>query len=273
MKELNVDDIKKIEVEILLHIDEFCKQNNIIYFLDGGTCLGAVRHKGFIPWDDDIDICMKRDQYEKFIKIYDDKRYKLLNFKNSSEYYYPFSKVVDSNTHMVEEGCSEISDLGVYVDIFPIDNLPDQKEKRRRLQRKVFFLRKMLYPKIYSRKMVDTLPRSKQFAYKIYKLYGWHNALIKINKILGESSKQYSKLAFDVVAAAKEYNFVSDSCFHTSVQCEFEGHSFPIPIGYEEYLTALYGNYMELPPIDQRVSHHHFLAYELEDDNEKKSYL
>lgn len=127
MKELDLIDIKRLELDMLSYIDKICEENSISYCLDYGTLLGCVRHKGFIPWDDDIDIAMSKKGYEKFKKIINglDGRYKLIDAYTDDDYHYPFGKVVDTNTKLIEDGVDKINNLGLYIDIFikyPITN-------------------------------------------------------------------------------------------------------------------------------------------------------
>ena len=129
---------KHIMLQIMDSIDEYCRKNDINYFMMGGTLLGAVRHKGFIPWDDDLDIGMLREDYEKFISSYTDPNgiNRLICFENDNKYHLPFAKVIDTRTELVEEVPDSIH-LGVYVDVFPFDNLPGKYKEACRYASKV----------------------------------------------------------------------------------------------------------------------------------------
>ena len=133
-----VEELQKIELEILKYIDKVCKENNLTYFLAYGTLIGAIRHKGFIPWDDDVDIQMPRDDYNKLCDILKEEngRYKLLDHKEGLGYIYPFAKVIDSNTRLIETGLTETVNMGVYIDIFPIDGTPNDFKKRKKYLKK-----------------------------------------------------------------------------------------------------------------------------------------
>ena len=118
-KQLTGEEVKQVELGILDYINSICKEHKIEYFLDYGTLLGAIRHKGFIPWDDDIDICMTRKNYERFVSVFskDDKsNYKLLSMETSSSYYYEFGKVVDTRTVLNETETIELPGMGIWVD-------------------------------------------------------------------------------------------------------------------------------------------------------------
>lgn len=126
MKEINTEDLKRIQIQILLHIDVFCTKHELRYFISGGTLIGAIRHKGFIPWDDDIDIMMLREDYEKFIVLYsqeDKSPYHLYSHNQLHSYPYPFAKMDDSRT-ILKEDINEAMVFGVNIDIFPIDIAP-----------------------------------------------------------------------------------------------------------------------------------------------------
>ena len=106
MRKIDINELKRIEINILDYVADFCNKNGITYYLDGGTLLGAIRHKGFIPWDDDIDIAMPRKDYDRFVHMcLDDSRYKILSYETDEKYIYSFAKVVDSYTKLKEWDC------------------------------------------------------------------------------------------------------------------------------------------------------------------------
>ena len=136
---IDLEQQKKIQFEILKEVRDFCDNNNLTYFLGGGTLLGAIRHKGYIPWDDDIDIMMPREDYEKLLTEFNktcDNQYKLLSYKNTEDYYYLFAKVINTKTILVEDNYKKIKDLGIYIDVFPIDYLPEDDNKTQKIMKK-----------------------------------------------------------------------------------------------------------------------------------------
>jgi len=116
----DIEEIQKVDLEILRFFDNVCRENNLTYFLSGGTLLGAIRHKGFIPWDDDVDLVMPRKDFEKLIEILDksDSNYKLFIPGCSEDYFYTFGKLVDTRTVLDEFDYCPIKGMGLYIDIF-----------------------------------------------------------------------------------------------------------------------------------------------------------
>ena len=259
------EDLKQILTEILCHIDAFCKEYEIKYFLCGGTALGAVRHHGFIPWDDDIDIMMPREDYERFISLYrekDDSYYQLHTYENDQKYLFPYAKVDDSRT-IVLERINRPSSIGVNLDVFPIDNLPEEEQKRNVLYQKASYL-----IKIYNIKQVK-INRNRFFVKNIILLIG-HLILAPISmdlivKTLSNLPKRYkdqdSSLCGLVVWGYGKREINLKSSYKSQIFCEFEGFLFPIPVGYDDYLKSLYGDYMKLPPKERQISHHSFDAF------------
>lgn len=267
MKEIKTDELKKIEFDLLKFVKEFCKENNLTYFLCGGTLLGAVRHKGFIPWDDDIDIFMPIKDYKKFIQLMkNNEKYRVLNPYDDEEYYYLFAKLVDKDTIMNELKLPEINDLGVNIDIFPIYGLPDDKDDA------LNFVKKLddeynVYKKYTSnilwnhsdnliKKCIKTLvryPNRLKYRDKINKKY-FLDIMEKYN--LDTAKNSGYTLSWYV---EREINPTEN--FSEAVDIEFEGENFSAPCGYKDYLTKLYGDYMQLPPVEKRVSHHNFKAW------------
>ena len=128
MEELQLLDIQQIELQILKHLDEFCDKNQLKYYLSNGTLLGAVKYKEFIPWDDDIDILMPREDYNKLLRMYpDESQFWLVDSDKYSEYPFPFAKLCDRTTEIKESLCLEGQRLGIHIDIFPLDYLPKEK--------------------------------------------------------------------------------------------------------------------------------------------------
>ena len=157
MKEIDIKELKKIQLNILDNVNSFCKKNKINYWLDCGTLLGAVRHSGYIPWDDDIDIGMLRDDYDKFLKIYnkDNTKYQLMASELDKDYYFQFGKVVDTSTVLYEPDEKTGIKGAVYIDVFVYDNAPDDEDKLTEMFDKRDYYNKFriaqLYPKLYDK--------------------------------------------------------------------------------------------------------------------------
>lgn len=260
-KELQLDEIKKIEIGILDYIVSVAEKNNITVFLDGGTLLGALRHKGFIPWDDDIDLLIPRKDYRKLLDVLEgDKRYRVLSQYNNSNYIYPFAKVVDTTTRMIEYDAKKIDELGIYVDLFPLDNLPNIKIIRTLYKKIAWRLRWIASCSANSVKKSGFLG---MFVNSVVNVIGWKKALYWLDKMLSYCSKKETNYAFTITAAADQYREGRSEWFAGCRDIEFEGKQYKAPIDLESYLTMLYGNYMELPPIEKRVSNHNFIAWRI----------
>lgn len=142
-KKLSSEEIKQIELNLLLKLDEICKKYKLRYYLCGGTLLGAVRHKGFIPWDDDIDVLMPREDFEKLLRLEKaETRYGGKDcFLKSGNSIYPFIKLINTNTVLKEKYLSEEFTTGIWIDIFPLDGMPDDEKLSQRNLRKLNFIR------------------------------------------------------------------------------------------------------------------------------------
>lgn len=251
MQKISPTEIKDIELSILEYIDDVCRKNGIRYFLSYGTLLGAVRHKGFIPWDDDIDICMLRPDYDKFIKLAGkpDSHFKLLHHSTDKKYFYEFAKVVDSRTQIVNDGLLENENEGVWVDIFPIDRVA----YFRRTQR--FLVKISLVCRILS--VYKNFPTKHNSLWKpvwrISRLIGPRFFLL-ITDFLSKHGKNSSAVGYIASNGDARYCF-SSNIFAGSVPMQFENKNFPAPEQYDTYLTCLYNDYMQLPPEDKRITH------------------
>lgn len=261
MREIDLNEVKEIQIAILDKVHEFCIKNDITYFLSCGSLLGAVRHGGYIPWDDDIDLFMPRDCYERFINIYngEENGTRLRTIFTDNQYYYPFAKVEDVNTILVEK-LPEKMEIGVNIDIFPVDGVPDNS-----------FLKKVYFAKI---KMIRNLPKLKlaslnkkrtflkQFAIKCFKYILRNRTLRDFAKCLDSSiDKANNTSSYVCNITASRSCFMRESIMGT-VEVTFEGKRYRTMIGYDDYLTMTYGrNYMQLPPKEKQVSHHVFQAF------------
>lgn len=259
MKQLSLDEIKQTELSILIEFDSFCRKHNLVYFLCGGTLLGAIRHNGFIPWDDDIDVFMPRPDYEKFIELTYNKgiseKYETAIYSKKDCFTpTPFIKIYDKTT-FVEQHYSKIP-LKVWIDIFAIDGLPDDQTKIEKY-----------YKKLSRRKTILGIITS-DFSYQ-QKLY---KKIIKImlkpflclygaERICRLMDKDSQKIKYETSnrVGVKHWGYGSkEAIFKSDLVPEehsFEGHNFFIPQNFDRYLSNLYGNYMQLPPEDKRIIH------------------
>ncbi len=279
MKRLDINEIKQIELDILVNIAKFCDEYGLRYYLAGGTLLGAIRHKGFIPWDDDIDIIMPREDYIKFFKTYksDCGFYKADSILNNADYWLQTGKVFDLRTIVINN--NEKYQSNIWIDVFPTDGVP-----KNIFLRYVHFLHIKIANYIYL-STVTTYSKSHHFVDKLEKMSGFKQKLrtygkytlivlfgswLKPSKILKYIDKQVSKyplntsnkIASQVACQYFMKEIVDGQNFIDRIAVYFEGHRFWAPKGYDEYLSNLYGeNYMKLPPVDKQVSRHKFKAY------------
>lgn len=248
-KQISIEELKKIQVEILDDIDSFCKQNHLTYFLIYGSLLGAVRHKGYIPWDDDIDITMPRKDYEIFCRTFQTEKCYLNNYHNSKDYYHPFSKVIRRGTY-VEEETNYTRSLGINIDIFPMDKLPADKIDR-------YFKTIFKYGLILNRKVrFKTMPLFKKILIVPYLLLHIFqtkkHCLLKMEK--NASMYEYGEIISICPWVKKER--ISSDCFSEIIFLDFENKQYPCPKKYDECLKILYGDYMKFPPENERNSGH-----------------
>lgn len=250
-------------MNILKKVTSFCETNNLCYFLAYGTLLGAIRHKGYIPWDDDIDIFIPRKDYEKFVSTFRDNRIKVLDFRYDKEYLYPFSKATDSDTLLVEKSSLiRCKGLGVNIDIFPLDNIPNSF-----LKRKAFIAKNKLFRYVFVSKAVDNSNNKwykKIVAFFINfftKRQSLASVLSKWNKHMMKYANIDTKFVGCVAWGYGKKEIVNRNVFYPMSIASFEGLPFKIPGKYDFYLKKIYGNYMCFPPESERVTHHFFDAY------------
>ena len=265
MNFLTSDEIKKEELNILIKTVEFLEKNNIKYMLCGGTLLGAIRHKGFIPWDDDIDIFIPRPDYERMQQIVAQNGVNFVDSlylhsaeqKNSNCVY---TKIYNHDIYAVEPGFKDKNEKYLWVDVFPIDGFSDDYKKSEKSAKKYKFLQRLILLK--KRKTLSLL-RGQTLSTKIKKLVQkailglvpitfLRDAIIKNAKKFGYEK---CKFAGDNIWGYGICERMDKTIFEDLIDVEFEGHKFKAPRRYDEYLTNIYGDYMKLPPKDKRKSH------------------
>lgn len=251
--------IQLTQLEIMKYIDSLCRKNGIIYYLSAGSMLGAVRHNGFIPWDDDLDIMLLRDDYEKLLDlIINDKpdMYWLQSYKTDEQYWNPFAKVRKKGTVYKEKGMEQFDDdkCGVWVDIFPLDYV--KKPKGFLLNARKFFV-----------KTIGLSLRKRAFNLKIRKFSRRYIPIMLFWECF--DAKTLKSLQNKIMRRQKKGDFVANIGSTDDIQKEtypcawfqeveeilFEDSMFYIPSKYDKHLKQLYNNYMELPPLDKRQGH------------------
>lgn len=266
LREIDINEIKQIELEMLIEFDAFCKKNNLRYYLAGGTLLGAIRHKGFIPWDDDIDLVMPREDYNKLLDmeknvLSDDMS--LITWRNGS--IYPFIKIINNKTLVYEYMNNKPT--SVWIDIFPIDKNPEDQRINRKFYKQMFYIRKSVEMSNArfgtGSSKLKTIRRS--ILHPFFSLIGTKKLCELTNKYAQKYKDTNSKYIGCVVWGYGEKEKVREDSFFKAIQVEFEGHLFPAPSSYDEYLTNLYGDYMKLPPVGERVTRHDIKAYRKEE--------
>lgn len=265
--EFNTDSLKKTELEILVAFDEVCKKIDVLYFLAEGTLLGAVRHKGFIPWDDDIDVCMLRADYEKFLSIgqkYLPANYFIQTFETDCEYSLGFCKLRDSNTTYIETSvCHQEINHGIFIDIFPIDYYPEGQIAATVLELRRKFLTYRIsdafyYPVAPKYTLIGKFLRAlSRIVYPSIR-----DALMKRDKLY--KSVRKSSLVCNYGSTWGKKEIMSLKVYQDSVDMVFEGFKLKGPLQADQYLRNLYGDYMTLPPVEKRVGHHDAIVIDTE---------
>lgn len=256
-----------VELEILKTFRDFCTKNNIEYFLSNGTLLGAVKYKGFIPWDDDVDVFVPRADYDRMLHLFkDNEKYKLFAFERNSAYRYPFAKLCDMTTRKVEGSNDNGVTLGVDIDIFPLDawsnNLDVAKKEAKRIKTNMFFLSMTKLSSAESSNWVKRIVKSvimigcKMFGSKFFV-----KRMVKLSRSRIGDGQKYLGCKSWCIYGTRE--IIPADVFAGTVEVEFEGEMFPAPVGYDKYLRSLYGDYWQDPPLEKQKTHHYFTAYRI----------
>ncbi len=259
MKEIKIDELKSIEMSVLIKFADFCNKNNLYYTLGYGTLLGAIRHKGFIPWDDDIDVIMPRPDYEKFIELAKHKKIssntEVISYKlgNST---YPFTKIIDNRTE-VEEKFAKKTKIGVWIDVFALDGnfkndfLNKFHYKVARLMRKVIEIKRNDFGSGATKKRQVI----KIIIYPFINIFSCKFLCKIMDKICMIKKYENSDYIGCVVWGRSNKDRTTKEAFMKKINVEFERYLFNAPSNYDEYLRNIYGNYMQIPPESERETH------------------
>ena len=258
--------LKSIQLLMLKEFIRVCEKLNLKYFIIAGTLIGAVRHKGFIPWDDDIDVAMKREDYEIFIRKAQkefSERYFVQTFHSEPDVPFNFCKIRDNETTFVEYSMKNIKiNHGVGLDVFPLDYVPETDKDLRK-----FYLKKRILSnniaKIYTIPNINLKYKIKNFARKsLFLFFPYRKAVLK-RDILYRSVKNSDYIAnFCGIYGQKE--ICPKWWFDETIELEFEGIKVKAPKQYDLMLRQIYGDYMQLPPMEKRKAHHYAYLIDLE---------
>lgn len=265
---MNNEDLRRVQLsqlDILKEVARVCEENEIEYFLDSGTALGAVRHGGFIPWDDDIDIGMTRDNYDKFLKIASEKlkeEYFLQTNETDKQSPYIYAKVRKNNTVFMEWNKRNINmHHGIYIDIFPYDNVPDDDNKRQKYMKRC----RNTYLFYVIRSIPDRSAKPENnlkwvITATVRRMLHWISHIIPLSTITKITNNMFTKYNQEETryltchVFSKPYIFERSDLFPLK-KIKFEDDYFSVVNDVDKYLTNLYGDYKQLPPEDKRVGH------------------
>ena len=262
MREVSFEESKEIMIKTLKSIDNCCRENNIKYSVCWGTMIGAIRHHGFIPWDDDIDIMMPREDYNRFLKIYNDSEYGIYTPKVSKNHKNIITKIYDKKTRVYIKNRSK--SFGVWVSIFPYDNAPDENLKK--WERKRDFWLTLYYLKVQNldgqslmRRVTKRILRILLLPFSPFWLYNRiENSLTTYN------GQQTKRVCIWFGTPYMLFRYFPQELFEDFVDVDFETIKTKIIKGYDKFMKRTYGDYMQFPPESERVPKHNYKAYFIE---------
>jgi len=262
--------IQKLILKLMVQFHKICEKYHLVYNLCDGSLLGAVRHKGFIPWDDDMDVCMPRDDYEKFIKIAKTEYANQFDtiVAGDDGCIYPFAKICMKDTVVYEAGIREKYSLGLWLDIFPVDGYPgDSMEQKKSIKPKLTWMsRKLNFAAGSILHPVTSQDKYKLFFLIIKSFFNFCFRPLNIEKLVREydniATKYKVENCDEVISWCDEgeKNIILKNIFFDRVLYDFEEYKFLSVRDYDSWLTRIYGDYMTPPPPEKRVSAH---GYEL----------
>ncbi len=267
--------LQSVNLEMIKLFTDICRRHNLTYFALGGTLLGAVRHQGFIPWDDDVDMGMPRPDYEKFLKIAREElpqaapegRYRLRTIELDDDYRTYFCKIEDTQIKLLREFFSrdsvEKKSIYAWIDIMPIDGMPAESDKFRRHHQRMLRARKQIAFSLMDKCMGTSKKRSKQQMFiirtglktRIFKLVNPVKAFRRFDALCRKYPYAVSSLAGNTYGIYKEREFVPKKVFGQGCMLPFEDTMICCPEDYDGYLKHVYGDYQKLPSKEEQAGH------------------
>ena len=261
LKEMTLEEVQSLQLVMMSKIHDFCVNRNIRYSLGGGTLLGAVRHKGYIPWDDDIDIMLPRPDYDSFIKEFAgyDEDLDIQNYFTDPTYPWSWTRVCNNKTILY----SRHAICGIFIDVFPVDGLPsenvieDYHKKVLKLKKHVSYTNKFNDDRIERNGAIRMVKKSiKSILY-----LGHSRAVNNLEKCLRSYPFEASNYAGAIIGMYGVKEHMKAEVFKKYITLPFEGYNFMCIADYDAYLTKHYGDYMQLPPKEKQVTHHKFKCF------------
>lgn len=262
----NIDKLHEVDLSIVKEVVSICNQWGLVYYMSGGTLLGAIRHHGFIPWDDDIDLAMPREDYERFLETAPQQlppNLQIVNYRTDPNYQYYITRVRDIDTKVEEIRIgNDCRYTNVSIDIFPLDGTPNNVWIR-----KLYFLQVMAHRAFMSLCYKDSIDRSRKrgTAEKIFlammeklpmeKIFNPYTEKCKIDKIMRKHKVEDSENIGCLMGAYRTNQIVPKRYFGSGKMYKFENMTLRGPELYNEYLTQMYGDYMKLPPKESQKVH------------------
>lgn len=273
MKQLSSLELKQVELQLLTQVDEICRKEELWYSLGGGTLLGAIRHQGFIPWDDDIDIMMPRPDFDAFIDycLTHEVPFGIRTFENDKNYVDLSAKIYNTETVVETDGLTDEAGIGVAIDVFVIDGLGATYKKAKKAFKSTRFKRELLnaaqWKKFFRSKTHPWYYEPIRFGFFVM------SRTVNKSKVFEKIQSKYRKIEFEKAAYAgavggsyREKEILPKEVFTEFIELPFEGRQFYAIAAYDTYLSSIYGDYMKLPPVEKQVSHHLFKAYYKSDE-------
>lgn len=268
LKSNELRQLQLIELEMLIEVDRICRKHGINYSLAAGTLIGAVRHGGFIPWDDDLDVILLHDDYEKFVKVceteLDTDRFFLQDYRTDPGYRWGYGKLRRKDTEYIKSGQEMLKQkTGICIDIFNFEYVPDEEKERKKFMRQMFCIRKSMYAAMGRKNERSLLLRC---VYSLLYLIPKKLVYLVKNRICQKYNERHTgHVNCMMLPLRKSPDGYPVSLFDNYIDMEFEGMNFMVASGYDMMLKMEYGDYMTLPPESERKGVMNAVKYQLVD--------